>query len=154
VYDGEYATTQTAFVIGSTDRQHLYGQLDASTAHITVDEFIERVFNYQWSPEVRYLATHNPTAKHSRMSLYDLRHELADLNSQANHLIVPKLTDIVQQRLGISSDELVSSGQEPVAWLGANILHVRVRLKTPEKLIATDIHIRITDTNVVEIVEP
>ena len=153
VYDGGYATTQTAFVIGSTDRERIYGLLDSRTENITVDEFIETVFTYQWSPDVCYLATHNPTTKHSQLYLYDIRHELNGVDEHGNRLAVPDLTVITQQSMGISGEVILSSGQVPVEWLDTKTLKVRVRLKTHKEMIHADMILHISEMNKIDVVE-
>ena len=153
-YDGDHATSISKIVIGSTDQQTLYGILESRTDARNIDVFIETILQYRWSPDSRYVAVHNPVAKHSELTLYDMRQQLDDTaDIRAHHLALPDLRAFAQQQLLMPSEDVVSSGQDPIAWQDARTLQITVRLNTHNGTKSTDIRIRINESNQVEILE-
>jgi len=150
-YDCDAATSQSEVVVASTDKTHVYGVIDSSTEAQTVDEFVKTVLVYKWSPDSRYLATHNSTKKDSKLHIYDMMNESHDENWQRDGLNIPDLKTRAQIKMGESNVQIISSGQIPIAWYDSRTLQVNIRLKTQKETKSCEFFLYIQPNNVIDI---
>ena len=125
-------------VLASADGRTFYQLLPLSSPSSVENPARKRTFSQVvtilWSPDSRHLATHASLARHSEVSVFEVRDAAADVSPKTVRAVALK-------SVALDEAKVRSSGQKPERWTSATVLRVQARFSTAGRVVTVPVEV-------------
>jgi len=126
-------------VLASADGRTFYQLLPLSSPSSVENPARKRTFSQVvtilWSPDSKHLATHDSLARHSEVSVFEVRDAaVADVSPRT-------VREVALKAAALDEAKVRSSGQKPERWTSATVLRVQARFSTGGRVVTVPVEV-------------
>ena len=126
-------------VLASADGKTYYQLLPLPSPGLVENPARKRTFSQVvtilWSPDSKHIATHASLAKHSEVSVFEVRDAaVVDVSPRT-------VREVALKAAALDEAKVKSSGQKPERWSSATVLRVQARFSTAGRVVTVPVEV-------------